>query len=100
MGANSPPVEVPALMIVRIAIGEHGEPIGEAHPRARYSDATVRLVRDAHELGGETTRQIATRLGLPLRWVDSVAYYERRVTLPANYRVTTRAENYRIGQLP
>lgn len=50
---------------------------GENHSQCRHSDAVVEMARRLHE-SGHGPKWIAGELGMPLRTVKSVVYYQHR----------------------
>lgn len=69
-----------------VPLSEYGIPVGEYHHRARLSDATVRAMRDAHELLGMGAYRIARQFGTPLGTTKHVIYYTRRNVIARDYR--------------
>lgn len=63
-----------------VGISEFGHRLGEAHHRARLSDATVRRIRDLAEQD-VPLRQIARLLGVARSTVWAISRYERRATV-------------------
>jgi len=51
---------------------------GEAHPRAKLTDAQVRQMRDDYELNHMTMRAIATKFDVSWHTVRHLLRYERR----------------------
>jgi hypothetical protein len=77
------------MPLQRIPLGEHGEPIGQFHPRAKHSDALVNELRDLHEYQGLGWRRVAARYPqLPAAWIKQILSYRRRATVAHQWRVT------------
>lgn len=69
-----------------VPVTERGYVIGEQHHRAKYSDATVRRIRDMHEIEGLSYRIISTRLGVHIETVRSVCMYRVRSQAPHDWK--------------
>ncbi|ELE7571882.1 DNA-binding protein, partial [Escherichia coli] len=52
---------------------------GDFHPSAKYSQRDIELARQLHQRGMQR-REIARKLGMPLRIVNNYVYFDRRVS--------------------
>jgi hypothetical protein len=93
----------------KIPCNELGYRIGEGHHNCTRTDALVKRARDLHEgiedwPTGERLGpvRIAEILGVPLRWVHKVIYFEIRAQVPREWRsnstVRSREENEAMGR--
>lgn len=71
-----------------VAVNEQGCRIGESHPRARLSDATIDLIRELHEDKGKSYGYIAMKLSSTMNmkiskvFVQMICTYRRRAQIP------------------
>lgn len=97
--------------MTKIPCNELGYAIGEGHHNCTRTDALVKRCRDLHEgiepspLPGITRLgpiHIAAILGVPMRWVHKVIYFEVRAQVPRMWRdngsVRTREANRAMGR--
>jgi len=75
-------------MVKKITFGvvESGHAIGEAHHRARLSDADVELIRDIYEEGMESYSTLAHVFGVSKETIRDIVTFRRRASTPAAYR--------------
>lgn len=72
---------------IAIPLDEHGNLLGDAHPRTRIPDAVVKQIRDEAERDGIGWRRLAARHPeLRPYWIRSVLRYTRRATIPRQWR--------------
>lgn len=71
---------------VIVAVNELGYRIGSSHHNCRISDEVVDQIRDMHEDGGKSYRQIAKLLGLSKNFVAKICRYERRAQTPDRWK--------------
>ena len=77
---------------ITYAVDEKGNRLGEAHPRAKLSDADVELIRDIYEEGMESLAGIASVFGVHKATIADIVNFRRRATTPAGYRTVTESE--------
>lgn len=68
-----------------VPINDRGRVIGEDHPRSRFSDREIGLMRDLYE-GGCGPSEIARAFDTTKRYVLKVVNYEVRAQTPSGYR--------------
>lgn len=61
-----------------VAVNEHGQPIGEDHPRSLYSNRDIELMRQLYEQGVGPS-EIARKFDAKKRFVIKVVKYQARV---------------------
>lgn len=69
-----------------VALNEKGQRIGEGHPNATISDATVDLIRDLREEDNMTYDAIAKQLNICKELVAKICRYERRAQTPDRWK--------------
>lgn len=69
-----------------VALNERGQRIGEGHPNATISDATVDLIRDMREEDNMTYDAIAKQLNICKELVAKICRYERRAQTPDRWK--------------
>jgi DNA invertase Pin-like site-specific DNA recombinase len=72
--------------VVVVPVNEYGRRIGEAHHKARLSDATVDLLREMHEDQGLGYRRIAKAMQLSVGTVRKICGYQRRAQTPVRWK--------------
>ena len=77
---------------ITYGIDEKGNRLGEAHQRAKLSDADVELIRDIYEEGMESMSTLAIVFGVSKSQIDNIVNYRKRATTPAGYRTITEGE--------
>ena len=65
-----------------VAVNEQGCRIGEGHPKAKLSDATIDLIRELHEDKGKSYGYIAMKLNISKVFVQMICTYRRRAQTP------------------
>ncbi len=75
------------------AYGENGRRVGESHHNATIPEATVKEIRDLHEELGWGYRRIAKHLGLRWTTVAKICRYQRRASLPAEWKRPRQAKD-------
>ncbi len=70
----------------QIPVNEFNQPLGDAHPRTTISDATVRHMRVLYEEHNLGAPEIARRLGVAQGTVRKIIYYQRRISVPRDWR--------------
>lgn len=65
-----------------VAVNEQGCRIGENHPRAKLSDATIDLIRELHEDKDKSYGYIAMKLNVSKSFVQMICTYRRRAQTP------------------
>lgn len=71
----SVPADTAALAAIE-GVQRHGPPRGGDHPRAKLTEADVRLVRDAYAAKQMTQCQLAERFGVSRRAIRQILAYE------------------------
>jgi predicted DNA-binding protein (UPF0251 family) len=69
-----------------VGIDEHGNRVGEDHPRAKLTDHEVELIRQLHEEGGLSMREIAEKFEVAKSTIVAIVNYQRRVSYPTGWR--------------
>lgn len=65
-----------------VAVNESGCRIGEDHPKATLSDATIDLIRELHEDQGKSYGYIAMKFKISKVYVQMICTYRRRAQTP------------------
>lgn len=73
-------------MKLHVAINENGARIGEAHPRAKFTDADVDLLFELVDQG-MTSAQIAAKLEMSLDTVKKIRCGQRRAQTCAGHKL-------------
>jgi hypothetical protein len=79
--ARSAPIRV---QVTLVAISDRNGRVGETHPNAKFSDATVEAIRDAYEAGVDGTgprlgyKALAKQYGMSKRTIRDIVHYVRR----------------------
>lgn len=68
-----------------VTVNEQGLWIGEDHPRAKFTNAEVELMRKLRE-SGMTHKEIAEKFGASPHTVGRICRYERRTGVAAGER--------------
>lgn len=71
---------------ITFGVDEYGNPLGEAHHRAKLSDADVELIRDIYEEGMESYSTLGHVFGVSKELIRDIVKYRRRATTPSDYR--------------
>lgn len=71
---------------ITFGVDEKGNRLGEAHQRAKLSDADVDLIRDIYEEGMESLSQIAKVFGVHKATIADIVHFRRRSTTPHGYK--------------
>jgi hypothetical protein len=75
-----------ALSSRKVAVNEHGYPIGEGHHRSTIADIVIVRWRDLREYHNLTIPEIARREGASEATVRKVVNYQRRAQFAQGYR--------------
>ena len=67
-------------------VDDHGNRVGEDHPRAKLTDHEVELIRQLHEEGGLSLREIAEKFEVTKGTVHDIVNYRRRATTVVGWR--------------
>lgn len=76
---------------ITFGIDEKGNRLGEAHQRAKLSDADVELIRDIYDEGMESMAQIAVVFKVSKSLVNHIVNFRKRATTPDAYRTIDEA---------
>ncbi len=74
------------------AYGENGRRVGETHHNATIPEAIVQEIRELHEEHRWGYRRIAKALGLRWTTVSKICRYQRRASLPADWKRPRQAK--------
>lgn len=77
---------------VTFGIDEKGNRLGEAHQRAKLSDADVELIRDIYDEGMESMAQIAKVFNVSKSTINHIVNFRRRAVYPDGYRTVDEAD--------
>ena len=69
-----------------VCVNENGRRIGEAHHRAKLSDADVDLIRELREAHGISYEEIAKKFDVSKSEIAEICRYEIRAQAPAAFR--------------
>ena len=69
-----------------VGVDERGNRVGEDHPRAKLTDHEVDLIRELHEGGGLSMREIAEKFDIAKSTVCDIVNYNKRVSYPIGWR--------------
>ena len=83
MSDKRPPGDEPTKIV---GIDEYGNRVGEDHPRAQLTDHEVELIRQLHEEGGLSMREIAEKFEVAKSTIVAIVNYKRRATAPVGWR--------------
>lgn len=73
-------------------VDEKGNAMGEAHHRAKLSDADVELIRDIFDEGFERQATLAKVFGVSKQTIQDIVTFRRRAGSPASYRTVTETD--------
>lgn len=71
---------------ITIAVDENGNPLGEAHHRAKLTDEDVEVIRDIYDEGMVGYATLAKVFEVSKGTIYDIVNFRRRVTTPAGYR--------------
>lgn len=77
---------------ITFGVSETGHRVGEAHHRARLSDAEVDQIRTLHEEGKMGYKKLAKEFGVSRATIQSICNFGRRNTTPVAYRTEKTAQ--------
>lgn len=77
---------------VTYAVDEKGNPLGEAHHRAKLTDADAELIRDIYDEGMASYSTLAIVFGVKKETIRDIVTFRRRATTPAGYRTVDASE--------
>ena len=80
---------------VLVAVNEFGRRIGETHHNAIISDATVDMIRAAHEDSRRGYLEISQEFDIALTTVRKICTYERRAQTPERWKTIRVAKDTR-----
>lgn len=69
-----------------IGVDKNGNALGEAHHRARLSDADVELIRGMYDEGFVSYGTLAKVFGVKKTTIRDIILFRRRATPPARYK--------------
>lgn len=69
-----------------VAIGESGSRVGEDKYGAKLTNADVELVRELHSLHGKSYGWLAKCFGVSRSLIAQICRYQKRATLPVDWR--------------
>jgi len=80
---------------ITYGIDEKGNVLGEAHHRAKLTDADVNLIRDIYEEGLESLAALAHVFGVSKSTIQDIVTFRRRAATPVEYRTVLAQERKR-----
>ena len=75
------------------AYDENGRRVGQTHHNATIPDEVIQEIRELHEELGWGYRRIAKHLGLRWTTVSKICRYQRRASLPADWKRPRQAKD-------
>lgn len=77
---------------ITYAVDEFGNPLGEAHHRAKLTDADVEFIRDIYDEGMTSYGTLAKVFGVSKAQIRNIITFRRRATTIAAYRTVDEAK--------
>lgn len=71
---------------VTFGVDEKGNPLGEAHHRAKLSDDDVELIRDIYEEGMASYSTLAKVFAVSKETIRDIVTFRRRASTPSAFR--------------
>ena len=70
----------------RVAVDERGNRIGETHPRAKLTDAMVRMILVLHEQHHIGYDRLAVQFEVSKTTIQRICTYQQRVSVAARFK--------------
>ena len=82
-----------------VGVNDHGNPVGEYHPRAKLTDEDVELIRQLRESDPPMPmREIAAKFEVSVGTVHDVVSYRRRATSYVGWRKVRIGKGVATGE--
>lgn len=71
---------------ITFGVNDRGQRLGEAHHRAKLTDAEVEEIRTLHENGAMGYKKLAKKFGVANSTVQDICNFRHRATTPDGYK--------------